>query len=67
MFLCVKAEVYAVPVPSDIIEEVGLLCVRPTCTIHFKVCESWLMCGYVAMLQHEAKLNSLLVAQPHFI
>jgi len=35
-------------------------------TIHHKVCESWLMCGLVAMIQHRVKLNTLLVAQPHF-
>ena len=64
--MCQSRSVCCVPAPSDIIEEVGLLCVRLTCTIHCKVCESWLMCGYVAMIQHEAKLNSLLVAQPHF-
>ena len=70
MFWCVKAEVYicCVPATSDIVEEVGLLqyhYVRLTCTIHCKVCENWLMCGFIAMIQHEASLHSLLVAQPH--
>ena len=64
--MCQSRSVCCVPAPSDIVEEVGLLqYVRLTCTIHCKVCESWLMCGFVAMIQHKVKLNSLLVAQPH--
>ena len=66
VLVCQSRSVCCVPAPSDIVEEVGLLqYVRLTCTIHCKVCESWLTCGFVAMIQHKAKLNSLLVAQPH--
>ena len=40
VLVCQSRSVCSVPAPSDIVEEVGLLCERLTCTIHCKVCES---------------------------